>query len=82
MAKILLTSSSVLDEGMVCLATSLGGVLTSRTNRICPGRHFAESSLFLICASLLWAFDIGPSVNEHGVPVPVERKVSTNVVIA
>ncbi|KAI0740350.1 cytochrome P450 98A3 [Earliella scabrosa] len=50
--------------------------------RICPGRHFAESSLFLICASLLWAFDIGPSVNEHGVPVPVERKVSTNVVIA
>ncbi|KAI0808121.1 cytochrome P450 [Fomes fomentarius] len=42
-------------------------VLSTVVNhRICPGRHFAESSLFITCASFLWAFDISPPVNGDG----------------
>ena len=29
--------------------------------RICPGRHIAENSVFLIMAKLMWGFDIEPA---------------------
>ncbi|KAI0740352.1 cytochrome P450 98A3 [Earliella scabrosa] len=50
--------------------------------RICPGRLLAESSLLMICASLLWAFDIRPPVDEHGISIPVERKISACGLVA
>ncbi|KAI0654024.1 cytochrome P450 [Cubamyces menziesii] len=48
--------------------------------RICPGRHFAEDSLFINVASVLHAFSIVPAVDERGEPIPVEHKVSTGLV--
>lgn len=32
--------------------------------RICPGMHLAERNLFLAIAKLIWAFDIGPGIDE------------------
>ncbi|KAI0092430.1 cytochrome P450 [Irpex rosettiformis] len=34
--------------------------------RICPGRHFAKDSAFLVFASMLHVFDIMPSIDEGG----------------
>lgn len=34
--------------------------------RICVGAHLANQELFLVFASILWAFDIQPTPNEHG----------------
>ncbi|KAI0085085.1 cytochrome P450 [Irpex rosettiformis] len=34
--------------------------------RICPGRHFAKDTAFLVIASILHAFDVKPSVDENG----------------
>ncbi|KAJ3012059.1 hypothetical protein NUW54_g1983 [Trametes sanguinea] len=43
-----------------------------RDGRVCPGRHFADSSLFLTIACVLHVFDIGPPLDENGCPVKVE----------
>ncbi|KAH9888978.1 cytochrome P450 [Cubamyces lactineus] len=42
--------------------------------RICPGRHFAEATLFIMCASILHTMDIGPALDENGVPKKLEMK--------
>ncbi|KAI0715646.1 O-methylsterigmatocystin oxidoreductase [Cerioporus squamosus] len=44
--------------------------------RICPGRYFANDSLFLIIASVLHMFDISPPVDEHGQAVRVEPQMT------
>ncbi|EMD36560.1 hypothetical protein CERSUDRAFT_95847 [Gelatoporia subvermispora B] len=45
--------------------------------RICPGRYFADASLFLFIASILHVFDILPPVDEHQRPVlPEARQTS------
>ena len=36
------------------------------TFSICPGRHFAKDSAFLVIASILHAFEILPSIDENG----------------
>jgi len=36
---------------------------------MCPGRHFAERSLFGVVASVLSAFTISPRIDEGGNPV-------------
>ncbi|PIL29307.1 cytochrome P450 [Ganoderma sinense ZZ0214-1] len=43
--------------------------------RICPGRHFAEASLFLTVASVLHTFTIKPRCNAAGEPVLPEGKM-------
>ncbi|KAI0326120.1 cytochrome P450 [Cubamyces sp. BRFM 1775] len=48
--------------------------------RICPGRDFAEDTLFINIASVLHAFDILPAVDEQGKPVPVEFGVTSGLV--
>ena len=57
------------------------GSLVSR-RRICPGRHFAESTMFILCASVLSAFEIGPPVGEDGEPVEVKREARDDNMIA
>ncbi|KAJ8468167.1 hypothetical protein ONZ51_g9809 [Trametes cubensis] len=47
--------------------------------RICPGRHFAENSLFINIACLLHVFDIMPAVDEHGSAIPVRYRVSSGL---
>ncbi|KAM5541819.1 hypothetical protein V8D89_004548 [Ganoderma adspersum] len=50
--------------------------------RICPGRHFAESTMFILSASVLSAFEIGSPVGEDGVPVQFKREAADNNMIA
>ncbi|KAI0739563.1 cytochrome P450 98A3 [Daedaleopsis nitida] len=50
--------------------------------RVCPGRHFAEHSLLMACATLLWTFDISPPIDANGEPVEVKYEVSLNTIIS
>ncbi|KAL5478382.1 hypothetical protein ACEPAI_2566 [Sanghuangporus weigelae] len=48
--------------------------------RICPGRFFAENSIFIGVASILAAFSIEKAVDERGVPItPTEDYLSSIV---
>ncbi|KAH9847609.1 CyP450 monooxygenase [Lenzites betulinus] len=44
--------------------------------RACPGRVFAESSLFITCASVLHALEISPPLDESGIPRKLEMKAA------
>ncbi|KAI0355429.1 CyP450 monooxygenase [Trametes cingulata] len=50
--------------------------------RICPGRHFADASLFIIVASVLHALKIEPPLDESGKPVHVEPKVTRDRILS
>ena len=52
------------------------------TFRVCPGRHFAESTLFIFCASVLSTFEIGPPVGGDGAPVEVKWEATDHLVIS
>ncbi|RPD64516.1 cytochrome P450 98A3 [Lentinus tigrinus ALCF2SS1-7] len=45
--------------------------------RSCPGHIFAESSLFILCASVLSAFTINAPVDCTGKPINMEHEAST-----
>lgn len=47
--------------------------------RICPGRHYADASTFLIIATALKCFDFGCHV-EDGVEKPPSGKIDSGVV--
>ncbi|KZW01157.1 cytochrome P450 [Exidia glandulosa HHB12029] len=36
--------------------------------RACPGRHFAQSQIFITVSSILWAYNILPTIDENGFP--------------
>ena len=44
--------------------------------------HFAESMLFILCASVLAAFEIGPPVDEDGRPVEFKWEATDNWVVS
>ncbi|EJD46775.1 cytochrome P450 [Auricularia subglabra TFB-10046 SS5] len=46
--------------------------------RICPGRHFADSSVFLTIATMLKCFDIGTYI-EDGVELPPSGEIISGV---
>ncbi|KAM5546226.1 hypothetical protein V8D89_000352 [Ganoderma adspersum] len=50
--------------------------------RLCPGRYFAESTLFILCASVLSAFAIGPPVDHNGIPAEVRREATDGGMVA
>ncbi|KAH9926315.1 cytochrome P450 98A3 [Epithele typhae] len=50
--------------------------------RICPGQHFAEASMFIYAASILYAFGISPPVDADGSPVELVHDTATIGVIA
>jgi hypothetical protein len=54
----------------VCLGTPL--IISSSTNRICPGRFLGSRSVWIGVTRLLWAFDISPALDKAGVPIPVD----------
>ncbi|EMD35342.1 hypothetical protein CERSUDRAFT_53277 [Gelatoporia subvermispora B] len=56
-------------------------VTTGFGRRICPGRHFAESSIFIIIASILHSFDISAPLDKYGVPMYPDLKLSTGLVV-
>ncbi|TBU63516.1 O-methylsterigmatocystin oxidoreductase [Dichomitus squalens] len=41
--------------------------------RICPGRYFAESALFINVACAIHVFDITPPLGEDGLPIEVKQ---------
>ncbi|KAI0770060.1 cytochrome P450 [Fomes fomentarius] len=44
--------------------------------RICPGRYFADTALFLNVANVLHVFDIGPPLDEQGKPIRIRPEVT------
>ncbi|TBU23431.1 O-methylsterigmatocystin oxidoreductase [Dichomitus squalens] len=48
--------------------------------RICPGRHFAEASLFMILSSVLHVFNIRPPLDKERRPLQLEVKMTNGVV--
>jgi cytochrome P450 len=44
--------------------------------RICPGRHFVESTLFIVISSVLSVFNVVEAKDENGREIPV--KVATS----
>ncbi len=59
------------------IASSLN--VLKNNNRICPGRHFAEASLFIIIASILHTLTIDHAVDEQGKTIIPEVKMSDGV---
>ncbi|KAI0676609.1 CyP450 monooxygenase [Trametes maxima] len=48
--------------------------------RVCPGRHFAEASLFLTIACVLHTLDVSAPLDAHGNPVRPAGKVTSGVI--
>ncbi|KAI0360492.1 CyP450 monooxygenase [Trametes cingulata] len=48
--------------------------------RVCPGRHFAEASLFLIVSSVLHTLSVSAPLDENGNPVQLEGKMTSGVI--
>ncbi|KAI0754716.1 cytochrome P450 98A3 [Daedaleopsis nitida] len=48
--------------------------------RICPGRYFAEATMFLFIASVLSAFEITPMVDDDGRPVHIQPRQATGII--
>jgi hypothetical protein len=44
--------------------------------RLCPARHFVDSSLFIAVSCILAVFDVSPPKDEHGNELPVELRDS------
>ncbi|RPD69160.1 CyP450 monooxygenase [Lentinus tigrinus ALCF2SS1-7] len=47
--------------------------------RICPGRHFAEASLFMIVTTALHTLSISAPIGEDGRPVRLEGKMTPGI---
>ena len=45
-------------------------------HRMCPGRYFAQDSLFIHIASLLHVFNVGPPLGEGGKPIKIKFEQS------
>ena len=50
--------------------------------RICPGRHYALESAFLMIASILHVFDIKPPVDKDGTPLKVDPHINFDTALA
>ncbi|KAF8883978.1 cytochrome P450 [Infundibulicybe gibba] len=49
--------------------------------RICPGRHFANNSLFSFVSSVLFAFTISHAKDEHGNTIPIRPETTSGLLI-
>ncbi|KAI0705578.1 CyP450 monooxygenase [Earliella scabrosa] len=47
--------------------------------RICPGRHFAEASLFIIVATVLHTLSVSAPLDEHGRPQALQGKMTSGI---
>ncbi|KAI0366792.1 cytochrome P450 [Pilatotrama ljubarskyi] len=50
--------------------------------RICPGRHFADASMFIIVSSVLHAFTIDPPLDTDGKPGKLEAKFTADLLLS
>lgn len=54
-------------------------VLITLWIRMCPGRFFSDSSLYIIVASTLSVFSVQPPLDEQGNPVALEAVMTTGL---
>ena len=59
------------DEGCSC---------TDASGRVCPGRHFADDSLFINIALVLHVFSITPPLDEAGKAITIEPRMTNGFV--
>ena len=67
--RFLKTDGSVRDDPALTLAFGSG-------KRICPGRHLADATIFMIAASVLSAFNVTKAKDENGHEIPVKAKMT------
>jgi len=48
--------------------------------RICPGKAMAVNSLYTTIACILHCFDITPSIDSHGNPIPIQPEMTSGVI--
>ncbi|TFK83549.1 cytochrome P450 [Polyporus arcularius HHB13444] len=48
--------------------------------RVCPGRHFADASLFITLAMILHVFNITPPLDTDGREIPMNLKMTDSIV--
>ena len=47
---------------------------------VCPGKHYADSALFINIATVLHAFDLTPALDEHGEEVRIEPQMTDSII--
>jgi cytochrome P450 len=57
------------DDSAIALAFGAG-------KRICPGRHFVISTLFIVASSVLSMFNVTKAKDENGHDIPVKAAVT------
>ena len=67
------------DDGS--LKPSDGDVIFGFGRRICVGRHFADTSVWLVIAKVLAAFTILNPLDENGAEIPVVPKFSSGLAV-
>jgi hypothetical protein len=50
-------------------SSTMSGGMMVKFLRNCVGRHLANDSLFIDCASILWALSIEPFYDHNGAPI-------------
>ena len=55
------------------------GVLANFTVRICPGRYYADASLFINIAMLLHVFDISPPLDKDGKAMNINSQMTNGL---
>jgi cytochrome P450 len=59
---------SVRDDPALSLAFGVG-------KRICPGRHLVDSTVFIVTASVLSAFNVTKAKDKNGNEIPIKFEV-------
>ena len=60
---------SVRDDPTLSLAFGVG-------KRICPGRHFADATIFIFTSSVLSVFNVTKAKDENGREIPIKAAVT------
>ncbi|KAF5354017.1 hypothetical protein D9756_007058 [Leucocoprinus leucothites] len=47
--------------------------------RICPGRYFAENSIFILISHLLAVYDIRPGLDKDGKEIPIKPEMTNGI---
>ena len=62
---------SVRDDPTLSLVFGIG-------KRICPGRHFADATIFIVTSSVLSVFNVTKAKDENGDEIPVKAAVTVS----
>ena len=68
--RLLNEDGSVRDHPALSLTCGVG-------KRICPARHFAEATIFIVASSVLSVYNVAKTKDRSGNDIPVKVAVST-----